>query len=475
MRYYRLKITEKDFEELKDLVFGNLPLETGAFALAGVAEFNNGTDILIRRPIAIPKEMMPVQNEYHLELTTQAINGLISLCEANSLGAVFCHSHNSGLLYSPSDDYGEQRIANVIRKFIPSMAPIASLLFSPDGVTGRIWLPDQNTPISLNEIIILGRSTRRIQLGHRSINKLPYDLIYDRQVRAFGTTGQVIITKSKVGIVGLGGTGSPIAEQLARLGVKDFVLVDPDHIDPSNLTRVYGTFSQTIKRAQTRPELKVNIIKDQILRISPKSKVLSVPSSVVVTKAAENLVDRDIIFLCTDEHWGRSIVTQIAYQYMIPTINLGARISSDNGTISHAVGTIDILRPDLPCLWCKQFLSPERIAAESMPVGYRKTLHKEGYVDDIDTETPSVISLTSTIASMAVSLFLQQMTDFMGSNGEIYRLNFNMLDGQTWRGKTNIKQGCVCQKSKALGNLGVLPTISELSLKRAQEMEIIKL
>lgn len=463
MTYFRLKITEQDFEELKGLVFSDLPREAGAFALAGTVELSSGTDILIRRPIAIPREMMPVQEEYHLELSTQAINGLISLCEVNHIGAVFCHSHNYGLQYSPSDDYGEQRLADVLRKFIPPAAPIASMLISPDGVTGRVWLAGQTKSLPLNEIIIIGRSIRRIPLGRKFKNELPVDPIFDRQVRAFGIDGQRLIAQTKVGIVGLGGTGSPVAEQLARLGVKDFILVDPDRIDSSNLTRVYGAYAQSVKRAAKQPEWKVNIIRDQIRRINPKAKVLSIPKSVVITEATAQLLDRDIIFLCTDEHWGRSIVTQIAYQYMIPTINLGARIASTDGIISHANGIIDILRPSLPCLWCKEFLSPDRIAAESMPADYRHALRQEGYVDNIDTKTPSVVSLTSTIASMAVSLFLQQLTDFMGSNGDIYRLNFNMLDGQTWRGKTNVKQGCICQKVKAFGSLVPLPTVNEMS------------
>ena len=44
-----------------------------------------------------------------------------------------------------------------------------------------------------------------------------------------------------VGIVGCGGTGSAVAEQLARLGVRRFILTDPDTLSASNVTRVYGS------------------------------------------------------------------------------------------------------------------------------------------------------------------------------------------------------------------------------------------
>src|SRR5258706_10754362 len=123
MKKYRLKITRNDFNELKRIVLADMPEEAGAFALAGVAEYGDQIDVLVRRPIALPKQMMVVQNEYHLEVAPQAINGLVSLCESNGLGAVICHSHPGGLHYSSSDDYGEARIANTLRQFDSANAP----------------------------------------------------------------------------------------------------------------------------------------------------------------------------------------------------------------------------------------------------------------------------------------------------------------------------------------------------------------
>jgi molybdopterin/thiamine biosynthesis adenylyltransferase len=43
-----------------------------------------------------------------------------------------------------------------------------------------------------------------------------------------------------VGVVGAGGLGSPIAEQLARMGVAELTLIDDDVFDtPSNVRRVF--------------------------------------------------------------------------------------------------------------------------------------------------------------------------------------------------------------------------------------------
>lgn len=100
--------------------------------------------------------------------------------------------------------------------------------------------------------------------------------------------------------------------------------------------------------------------------IAPDAKIVALPQNIVTSSAARTLLDRDVIFCCTDEHWGRSIVNQIAHQHMIPVINMGVQIDSKNGVIRGASGSIHIVRPDAPCLWCYEFLSGKRIRAESL-------------------------------------------------------------------------------------------------------------
>jgi tRNA A37 threonylcarbamoyladenosine dehydratase len=69
------------------------------------------------------------------------------------------------------------------------------------------------------------------------------DASFDRQIRAFGPDGQRLLAETRVGVVGAGGTGSAVCEQLVRLGVGDVLVLDPDVIndDGSNVTRVYGS------------------------------------------------------------------------------------------------------------------------------------------------------------------------------------------------------------------------------------------
>lgn len=465
MKTYRVKITQEDFDELQRLVLSDMPKEAAAFALAGVADHDDGTDIIVRRPVSIPKDCFSLQHELRLEIATKAINGLAALCEANGLGAVLCHSHPGNIPYSASDDHGEQRIFEVLRRFIPSSAPTGSLLFYPDGVRGRVWLKTSEKPIPIAEIIILGRQIKRIRpdassASDRELN----EEMFDRQIRAFGKQGQAMIARSKVGIVGVGGTGSPTAEQVTRLGVRDLAIIDHDHFESSDITRVYGTFPSALRPRRWRSRKirpnKIDLVVAHLKKINPMARIQAIPKTVIIKDAAAKLLDRDFIFLCTDNHWSRSVVNQIAYQYFVPTINLGARIDAKDGAIFGAVGIIDVLRPDLPCLWCRQFLRADRIAAESMPHSARKSLEREGYVEDIDGHAPSVISITTTLSGMGVTLFLQMVTDFMGPAGEISRLNYNVMDGTVRRGTSTILDECICQKVRGFGDLKSLPVLT---------------
>jgi len=467
MRRYRLKISEADYEEIQRLVFADLPKEAGAFLLAGCVRSGHTEDILVRRVVALPRAHFTLQHEHRLEISSQAVNGLIALCEANRIGAVMCHSHPDAIPYSPSDDYGERRIFDVLRLFIPDAAPTASLLLYPGGLDARVWLPGSAKPVPIDEVLVIGRALRRVPLrgASRPLEFLAPGM-YSRQVLAFGAEGQSAIASAKVAVVGLGGTGSACTEQLARLGVRDLRLIEYDRLERSNITRVYGSVfkdvSPRLRWPWRKSPLKAEVVRRHLARINPGAKISVVTAHVAEIGAARQLLDRDLIFLCTDDHWGRSIVNQISYQYLIPAINLGVRIDTKDGEITGGSGGVDVLRPGLPCLWCKQFLSADRIAAEGMPVAERARWAREGYVEGIDTPAPSVISLNTTLAGLAVSAFLQLVTDFMGEQGCFSRLNYDVLNGTVARGVSQMKDPCVCGRFQGFGDLIALPTVQSV-------------
>ena len=75
------------------------------------------------------------------------------------------------------------------------------------------------------------------------------------------------LKNSKVAIFGIGGVGSFVLEALTRAGIGNFILVDKDNVDLSNLNR------QIIATRKTVGKPKVEVAKERILEINPNTDV----------------------------------------------------------------------------------------------------------------------------------------------------------------------------------------------------------
>jgi len=60
---------------------------------------------------------------------------------------------------------------------------------------------------------------------------------FDRQIALFGREGQEKIRAASVAVVGAGGLGSHVVQQLALLGVRDFAVIDSEELSDTNRNR----------------------------------------------------------------------------------------------------------------------------------------------------------------------------------------------------------------------------------------------
>lgn len=90
---------------------------------------------------------------------------------------------------------------------------------------------------------------------------------YSRTELLIGKEGIEKLSKAKVAIFGIGGVGSFVVEGLVRAGIQDFILVDGDIVNISNLNR------QIIATHNTIGKPKVEVAKSRILEINPNAKV----------------------------------------------------------------------------------------------------------------------------------------------------------------------------------------------------------
>lgn len=78
-------------------------------------------------------------------------------------------------------------------------------------------------------------SVAQIEKAILELNIIPAR--YERNLKTISAEDQLILFQSKVAVIGCGGLGGYIIEELARLGVGNIVVVDPDNFEEHNLNR----------------------------------------------------------------------------------------------------------------------------------------------------------------------------------------------------------------------------------------------
>ena len=116
-----------------------------------------------------------------------------------------------------------------------------------------------------------------------------------------------------IGIVGAGGTGSAVAEQLIRLGVGRIITADGESLEDS------------MSRASTVPvrmmpgKGRSRFSKRHADEIGLGTVVEILPGNITKRSVIERFRSCDLIFGCTDREAGRSILTVFALDYLIPS------------------------------------------------------------------------------------------------------------------------------------------------------------
>lgn len=228
---------------------------------------------------------------------------------------------------------------------------------------------------------------------------------FSRQVLAFGETGQQKIAAAHAAIVGVGGLGSHAVQQLGYLGVGNFILIDPDRVEESNLNRLVGATPDDVGQA------KAQVLGAALERINSAATASIVASDLRSRAALSALRDASVVFGCVDNEGARLILMEFCCAYEKPYIDSATEIlpATDNQPFEFG-GRVVVSIPGEFCLSCANELDTEEAKEDLEPADVRAQRQAHGYGAGEAVPAPAVVSLNGVIASIAVTEFVAMTT-----------------------------------------------------------------
>ncbi len=229
---------------------------------------------------------------------------------------------------------------------------------------------------------------------------------YDRNIRFFGQEGQDRLNAAKVTIVGVGGLGTHVVQQLALLGVGSLVLIDSEELDRTNFNRYVGVFHDDPVPGTLKTDIGERLAK----QINPLIQITNISQSLLTKEAFDAIVESDYVFGCVDWEGLRLILTELCAAYSKPYFDLASDVIQE--TLLKYGGRVCVAWDGNGCLFCYKEINIEEAQADLLnPEAVRDKQEIYGVPkENLDVAGPSVVSINGVVASLGVTEFMLSVT-----------------------------------------------------------------
>jgi molybdopterin/thiamine biosynthesis adenylyltransferase len=138
---------------------------------------------------------------------------------------------------------------------------------------------------------------------------------YQRNRQCISTLQQYSLFKSRAVIIGCGGLGGYVIEELARLGVGNLLLIDSDVIEEHNLNRQILSSADVLNRA------KVDVAHERVRAINPAINVTPLKTLFSHDNGRELIEGADVVIDGLDTITDRLELAQICHEMSIPVVH----------------------------------------------------------------------------------------------------------------------------------------------------------
>lgn len=219
-----------------------------------------------------------------------------------------------------------------------------------------------------------------------------------------GETSDAAISGCIVGVVGLGGGGSHVVQQLAHIGFQHYVIYDDDVVEESNLNRLVG--ATNVDALAGTPKL--HLARQRIFSLQPSAEV---EAHAVRWQEYPNPLHRcHIVIGCVDSYKGREELESECRRHLIHYIDIGMDVHGTNPPVIG--GQVILSSPGGHCMRCMGFLTEAKLAEEGRRYGDAGGL-------------PQVIWPNGILASTAVGLAVDLVCDWTGLRRSCIYLSYD--------------------------------------------------
>lgn len=444
-----LRMTEDQYARLRAHLFPGDGKEAVALALCGragsVPAFGSDAPravLIVHELTLVPYDECDRQPD-RVTWSTKALSSILQKAARRGMAVLKIHSHTSQYThFSDADDFSDRDLFEAVYNYVDGELPHASAVMLPDGpIFGRlVWSDGTFSP--LDSVSVVGHDWRLwyaddIQSVHargldaERVTAPRTPAFAQRTAQAFGEGTVATLARLSIAVIGASGTGSPMIEMLARLGLGELVTADPEAVEDKNRNRILHS---TPRDARLRKK-KVEMLARAVRRMGLGTKVVPIAASLWDPGVVARIAQCDAVIGCMDSVDGRDLLNRLATYYSIPYIDIGVLLDADGrGGIDQISGSVHYLFPGGSSLVSRGVFTPDDVRAAVLyrtePEAYRAQKAAK-YIRGVAEERPAVISVNTFYASLGVNELLARLHGFRDDpNSDYARTQVSLTQGR---------------------------------------------
>lgn len=282
------------------------------------------------------------------------------------------------------------------------------LVIGNNSSNAKVQIPETNFGLkAVTKIVVVGYPLNFSFL--KNLNNHFDEERFDRQ-SFLGENSQFLLSNVRIGIVGVGGGGSHIVQQLSHLGILNYSIFEDDETDKTNLNRLIGAGLNDARDSKPKTNIAIEVIQklnpNAIIEIFGKWQ-----------KYPEEIQKCDIVVSGVDTFIGRRDLETECRRFMIPDIDIGMDVHNNyEGEPPSMAGQIILSMPGFLCMKCMGFLNETNLSKEAAKYG-----NAGG--------KPQVVWSNGVLASLAIGVLVDLITGWSKRENKLVYLSYDGNNG----------------------------------------------